>query len=71
MTPAQDEALKKAWDLLSEHFEHVLLVVDFEVVSGDAHECWWHGGALTAIGMAEFAKDRLLHSNKPRFNEPE
>lgn len=74
MTDSQRQALQKAWDILTEHFDHVLVVADWE--SDDhkgnrcnAHEGWWHGGSIPAIGLAEFAKDRILHSGT-KFNEP-
>lgn len=71
MNPAQQEAIKKAWDLLTEHFDEVLLVANWELETSkcDGHECWWHGGALSALGMASFAHDRLLHHKAPD-NEP-
>ena len=74
MNPAQRQALCKAWDLLTEHFDRVLLVTDWEVegengARQDAHEGNWHGGSLSAVGMAEFAKDRILGSGK-KSNEP-
>lgn len=74
MTPAQKESLQKAWDLLTEHFDRVLLVADWEV-EGDlrqsAHVGYWHGGALAAVGMAEFAKDRVLSGGRVQNEEPE
>lgn len=70
MTPAQRAAISKAWDLLGEHFDRVLLVVDWETNDGcDAHEGYWHGGSLPAVGLAEFAKDRILRS-RLKTNEP-
>lgn len=71
LTPAQEEALKKAWDILGEHFDRVLLVVDTETPQGqqDAHAVFWQGGALPAIGMASYAHQRLLERNN-RNHEP-
>ena len=66
MTSAQRDAVCKAYTLLGEHFEAVLLVVNFEVnnpESGEleeAHEGYWKGGWAAAVGLAEFAKDRIL-----------
>lgn len=77
MTPAQREALDKAWNILAEHFERVLLVIDWDVETGEdrnsrvnAHECLWHGGSLSAIGLAVFAHDRILHGGE-RYNTGE
>lgn len=72
MTEAQDAAIKKAWDILTEHFDRVLVVVDFELseCKADAHECWWHGGSLSSVGMAMFAQTTILNS-KHRDNDPD
>jgi len=69
MTKAQRDAACKAYTILTEHFPRVLLVVDYDLDDGngkeeDAHEGYWHGGALASIGMCEFAKDRIIHSGK-------
>jgi hypothetical protein len=74
MTQAQRDAICKAYTSLTEHFPRVLLVVDYDLDDGngkeeDAHEGYWRGGALAAIGMCEFAKDRILHSGK-KFLDP-
>lgn len=75
LSPAQRQAVQKAWDILGEHFDRVLLVIDTEVEGeggrrDDAHEGFWHGGSMAAIGMAEFAKDRVMAS-RSRDCEPE
>jgi hypothetical protein len=77
MTKAQREAVCKAWDLLTEHFEGSLLVVDWETdqrdengTAQDARVGYWHGGSMRAIGLAVFAKDRVLNSGKP-YSEPD
>lgn len=74
MTPAQRVAIQKAWDILTEHFERVLVVADWDCEGDDgeqanAHEGWWHGGALAGVGLAEFAKDRMLKSGR-KYNDP-
>lgn len=75
MTAAQQDAIKKAWDLLSEHFERCLLVVDWDIdapngESETAHTGYWHGGSIAAVGLAEFAKQRLLNSGTSTRREP-
>lgn len=75
MSAAQREAIQKAWDILTEHFERVVVVADWDCQDEDdtettAHEGWWHGGSMPAIGLCEFAKDRILHSGKKQ-QEPE
>lgn len=69
MTKAQRDAIRKAYTMLGEHFPRVLIVVDYELDDGngkeeDAHEGYWRGGALAAIGMCKYAEDRILHSGK-------
>ena len=72
--PSQDAALKKAWDLLSEHFDHALLVIEWETNRDeeltDAHIAYWHGGALPALGMAEYAKHYILNTER-KSQEPD
>jgi hypothetical protein len=67
LSDAQRAALQKAYDLLTEHFEAAIIVCDWECDDPDekrtsAHECWWHGGSIAAIGLAAYAKDRILRS---------
>ena len=77
MTKAQRDAVCKAWDLLTEHFDGVLVVADWELdekdedgKNQDAREGFWHGGSMRAIGLARFAESRIMESGK-RFQEPE
>lgn len=77
MTPQQREAIQKAWTILTEWFERVLLVVDYDVDEANGkqaqcHEGYWHGGALSAVGMCEYGKDRILGSGtSSKSKEPE
>ena len=71
LTQAQDDAIKKAWDLLTEHFDRVLVVVDTETPEReDGHEVWWHGGYLAGLGAAEWAKVRMLEQGKLPDKDP-
>lgn len=77
MNQAQLDAIQKAWDILTEHFDRVLLVADWECdtpdedgQNSDGHCCYWHGGALSAVGMAQYGANRILQSGR-RFAEPE
>lgn len=77
MTDAQRQAICKAWDILTEHFDGVLLVADWETNEIDEHgraqdarEGYWHGGSMRAIGLARFAERRIMDSGR-RFQEPE
>jgi len=78
MTSAQREAICRAYGILTEHFERVVLVVDYDVDparSGgenmDGHEGYWYGGSMAAIGLCEFAKDRILNSGKKYIDPSE
>lgn len=75
LTKPQRDALKRAWDILTEHFDRVLLVVDADLDSEDGplrdyHQCFWHGGSMSAIGLSEFAKLGIL-ATKSRENPPD
>lgn len=68
MTDAQLETLAKVEELLREHFESVLLVLNTRVEEDDNKEVTkvcWHGGSYTALGLAEYAKKYLLDYTKP------
>lgn len=66
LTDAQVGARDKAWELLKEHFEHVIVCYDTEVVDGTdrAFECNYHGGITTAIGLCERAKMDMKERGK-------
>ena len=62
-TPAQREALCKAWDMLCEHFEHVIVVLATtppDDPCATVFDCNYHGGFANAIGLAERAKHKWL-----------
>jgi len=66
MSPAQREAVQKAYQILGEHFDCSLIVVSFEMVDdqneqANAHVCYWHGGFMPALGLATYCHDRMLH----------
>lgn len=63
--PAQEDALKKAYTLLGEHFDYALISIstDYEAdMTGRtcAQEVVWKGGYISAIGLAEYAKHKIL-----------
>jgi hypothetical protein len=74
MNPAQRQAICQAWDILGEHFDGCLVVVDWELETDgkceDAHEGYWHGGSMRAVGLAHFARQHIMESGKP-MREPE
>jgi hypothetical protein len=73
MTRAQRDAIERAYELLGEHFESVLLVVNYELdgeAAEEAHEGYWSGGSMTALGLAEFARNKILNSGKNANKEP-
>ena len=62
-TDVQRAELEKAWDILTEHFNGVLLAVLAEcgdAVEKEAVRVYFKGGRVQAIGLCEEAKDRLL-----------
>lgn len=63
-TPAQQQALRAAFTLLSAEFDYVLIAASL----GDDHEAlatdldvFWKGGWLIANSLADFAKHRINH----------
>lgn len=75
MSPAQRAAVQQAYTLLGEHFDRVLIVVDYEVDDAAAPGCtasagYWHGGYMAAIGMANYAIDRILTQRGKPDEEP-
>jgi hypothetical protein len=66
LTPAQMGALDKAWDMLEEHFDHVLLLIDTEAPEGEdrVFQCGYHGGITAAIGLCERAKIQIVEEIK-------
>lgn len=67
LTKSQEEALERAWSILTEHFDRALLVVDSDVDNRDGRNtddssCLWHGGYMSAIGMAHYALNRITNS---------
>lgn len=62
LTQAQIEARDRAWEMLREHFDCVILAYDTEVAEG-ADRCFeanYHGGITAAIGLCERAKLRMM-----------
>lgn len=62
LTDSQWNALNKAWEMLKEHFDHVIIAYDTEAREGTDRitEVNYHGGTTSAIGLAEKAKYKLL-----------
>jgi hypothetical protein len=69
LTQAQVQARDKAWELMVEHFEGVVLIFDTEVNEGTdrAFACNYHGGLTMGIGLCERGKLDL----KARSRNPE
>lgn len=63
LTKAQDEALKKAWDLLTEHFDAIVLTTLVRAEGSEDNEIRHHyryGGYALGIGLLETHKAFLL-----------
>ncbi len=70
MTSTQKAVSKKIGNLMGEHFPNSLLVVASDTLDDDDFiSVRFYGGALTAAGMAEYAKKTLFkmmeHSDEP------
>jgi hypothetical protein len=66
-TELQKKALRDAYEILADNFDHVLLVCS---TSGDQKELatdldvFWKGGWLQANGLADFAKRRIEYQQR-------
>lgn len=65
MTPAQETAIKQIEQLMREHFTAGLIVLVGDHTEGDEdHEeivhYQYHGGYTHGIGLAHFARDRIM-----------
>lgn len=74
-TDAQKQALSRAWPILTEHFDNVLLVVSTEVEHGamryDDSAYFYRGSVHQAIGMAVTAQHEIIAQKAPLGREPE
>lgn len=66
MSPAQNEAFKKAYDLLGEHFDGVILGICIDDVHDEddgkekeVTDFLWKGGFARCRGMAEMLVDKF------------
>lgn len=60
MTENQVDALKKAHELLSEHFEAYILTVDAGVTDATStQETQWYGGYARCVGLNTIGKSHL------------
>ena len=60
MEISQVEAIKRVKEILSEHFEASVVIVNVEI--GDKQEStrtFWHGGFALARGMLELSREEL------------
>lgn len=64
LTDAQEAALDKAWDLIKEHFDNAVLIIETEVEQSNTPDNFfvtsYHGGVSLCIGLMERAKHRLI-----------
>lgn len=68
-TEAQRAALRDAYKLLADHFDHVLMIAAMDEDQhgvGEDMDVYWAGGYLAADSMANFTKERIGH--RKRFN---
>lgn len=65
MTTAQEDAISRVKEILSEHFEASVLVVQIEVGDkGESNPTFWHGGWALALGMCMAAQQDILRNHK-------
>ena len=56
MTPAQEQAFKQIEEILREHFEASVIVVQADDDKKSDVRSSWHGGYATSIGLLELGK---------------
>lgn len=73
ITEAQADALEKAWDLLREHFDCVVVTFDTEATSGTDRlfHGYFHGGITNALGLCKRMENRLIKASDDSFAEGE
>ncbi len=62
-TQAQQEALQKVFEIIGEHFDGALVVVNSEADDGQSRSItniFWTGGYLAALGMTEAARQFIV-----------
>lgn len=72
LSDAQHDALKQAYDLLGEHFEHSLIAIATTVGKDEKEEAtqvFWRGGRVAAIGLA-YESQRRIGMVTPNESEP-
>jgi hypothetical protein len=73
-TAPQQQVMEKVWELLREHFDSVVLLVDTENSEGTdrVFEMRWHGGVTTSIGLCERGRARIeRHAMECDPDDPE
>lgn len=72
MTAPQEEAVARCKEILNEHFEGWLLVLQAEVDdTKDHYPAFWNGGYATALGLAHIAAmDLSRQPGNREENEP-
>lgn len=65
MTAAQKDALERLLDILREHFEGGVVVVQTENESAnDEIQVSWHGGYANACGLLDLGKARIVEERQ-------
>jgi hypothetical protein len=66
LTEQQEQALKRAWDILSEHFDGFVLGVRFSCNNdqSEGHDFFYYGGRASALGTATLLKDVIKNNTQ-------
>lgn len=68
ITPAQQEVLEKAYNILGEQFDYVLIAVGWETdhdESTEATRYFYKGGRMACLGLATASQNALLRDGDP------
>lgn len=71
MTDAQKSAKDKVWDIIKEHFDHAVLLIETEAEEDTDRIfiCNYHSGITTAIGLCERGKHYWINLDNQKENE--
>lgn len=67
MTEAQKRILEQAYSILGEHFDNCVILVHWDMDTDTPQtgtRLVFKGGCMTALGLLEWGKDRILDSDR-------
>ena len=70
MTPAQQDAIRRILDIMSEHFETGLVAVECELDDKTSEvQCVCHGRYTAVVGLSELVRSRFHEAQMKSVQE--